>query len=272
MPFTLSHPALILPLRRTALPFSALFIGAMTPDFNYFIFEYSANAHTIPGVFKFCLPAGLIAYLLFHYLLKYPLIDLFPSKHAGFLYSHAKPPIWRSFTNVFWLFFAVIIGAFSHLFWDSFTHFDGWFVVRAKWMSAQIIDYGFLQLSIFRFLQHISTLAGLAILAYTYGLAYIRRPEGITYRPFLRNGFRKLLLLLLPLIVIVVTGILLKKEARHLQTYTMIRGFIYQFVITILKCSGLTLALYSIIWHSFHVLSGHGLAGKHQADINIATE
>ena len=39
MPFTLSHPAAVLPLRTRApaLPFTALVIGSMTPDAEYYL-------------------------------------------------------------------------------------------------------------------------------------------------------------------------------------------------------------------------------------------
>ena len=63
MPWTLSHPAIVLPLRRFSpqpLDFAALVIGSMTPDIGYYIdrFDLSAFAHTLPGSFLACLPPG----------------------------------------------------------------------------------------------------------------------------------------------------------------------------------------------------------------------
>ena len=64
MPFTLSHPLAVVPLRRwcpARLNFAALVIGSMSPDFGYFIgqFDAAAFAHTIPGLFTVCLPTGV---------------------------------------------------------------------------------------------------------------------------------------------------------------------------------------------------------------------
>lgn len=68
MPFTLCHPAVVLPLheaarRRTSL--SALAIGSMAPNFVYcFSLGVSGGfTHSLAGVFLYCLPAGLVALL-----------------------------------------------------------------------------------------------------------------------------------------------------------------------------------------------------------------
>jgi hypothetical protein len=61
MPWTLSHPAAVLPLRRLTpqpLDFPALVIGSMTPDIGYYInrFDLANFAHTLPGSVFACLP------------------------------------------------------------------------------------------------------------------------------------------------------------------------------------------------------------------------
>src|SRR5690348_1510941 len=65
MPWTLSHPAAVLPFRRFArrpLTFAALVIGSTTPDFGFYInrFDLSDFAHTFAGTFLLCLPCGLV--------------------------------------------------------------------------------------------------------------------------------------------------------------------------------------------------------------------
>jgi len=62
LPFTLAHPAAVLPLRRTGLVFSALVVGSMAPDFPYFLSVSDAIrwGHSTRGVFLFCLPFGLL--------------------------------------------------------------------------------------------------------------------------------------------------------------------------------------------------------------------
>lgn len=267
MPFTLSHPALVLPLRRAALPFSALFIGAMTPDFNYFILEQKMDAHTIPGVFTFCLPLGLILYFVFHLLLKYPIIDLFPKRHAGFLTIHAQHSKPGSLKQFPLLLLALCIGAFSHLFWDSFTHFNGWFVVHAHWMRHILFVFGPLSITFYRTVQHISSFTGLSILYVAYRRAYKNRPAQVPYQPFLNNGLRKVLLVVFPLLVCIATYLFLYLTTKPVTSYIMLRGLIYDVVGTLSKCAGVVLCLYSIIWYIAKAIAGKlgGLKQRQEA-------
>ena len=85
MPWTLSHPLAVLPLRRLTprpLDFAALVIGSMTPDFGYYInrFDLSNLAHTLPGSFIVCLPTGVIMMLVF-YLACRPVCYALPAPH-----------------------------------------------------------------------------------------------------------------------------------------------------------------------------------------------
>lgn len=83
MPFTFSHPAIVLPLAflpKKIISITGLIIGSLTPDFEYFIrmklsSEYS---HTISGVFLFDLPLGIILTFLFHGIVRNKLIDNLP--------------------------------------------------------------------------------------------------------------------------------------------------------------------------------------------------
>ena len=83
MPFTLAHPAAAVPLARALghrAVLSALVIGTMVPDFWRFMpFEMRrADSHSVAGFFWFCLPVGLLVYLVYHLLMKRPLLDLLP--------------------------------------------------------------------------------------------------------------------------------------------------------------------------------------------------
>src|SRR5882672_9320620 len=71
MPFTFSHPALILPLTRGShkwVSVTGLVVGSMTPDFEYFIRMGMQGdiGHTLPGLFWLDVPLGLAASFLFH--------------------------------------------------------------------------------------------------------------------------------------------------------------------------------------------------------------
>jgi hypothetical protein len=69
VPYPFAHPAAVLPLARFGVP-SALVIGSVAPDLWYLLpFIDRAQTHSLSGVLAFCLPAGLLLYLLFHFVL-----------------------------------------------------------------------------------------------------------------------------------------------------------------------------------------------------------
>jgi hypothetical protein len=160
MPFTLSHPAAILPIhallgRRASL--SALVIGSMVPDLPYFMgFGSGAFSHSLTGVALFCLPYGLLCYLLFHLWLKRPLKALLPG------------PVWRRMPVLPlwpavpwpWVGFSLGLGALTHLLWDGFTHANGVVVQQVAWLHSIAME-GDRVLHPYKWLQHFSSLAGM---------------------------------------------------------------------------------------------------------------
>jgi hypothetical protein len=170
MPFTLAHPAAILPLARTRLVFSALVIGSMAPDFPYLL-ALSTRAqfgHTLPGVFTFCLPAGLIVYWLFHRHLKAPLLACLPPSHQVCLREAASALAWSQPSVLLLVAVSVIIGAFTHIAWDSCTHANGWTVQHVPALQAVLLHKTGGDLKVFKVLQHGSSIVGLAVLAGYY--------------------------------------------------------------------------------------------------------
>jgi hypothetical protein len=158
MPFTFSHPAAVLPLHKATqrLSFAALVIGSITPDFEYFIRLKSRYSHSFAGAFYFDLPMALLIAFLFFNIAKDPLLDNLPT----FLRSRlgaVRAFNWNEHFRAHWLkvLISLLIGIFSHLLWDSFTHQAGWFVQRFPAMEA---DLG--PLPIYRILQHCSTIVG----------------------------------------------------------------------------------------------------------------
>src|SRR4051812_20670876 len=80
MPFTFSHAAAAYPFRRTRLVLSAVIIGSMAPDFEYFLHGRMTSrwSHNLHGAFEFSLPASLVVLAIFHWILKRPVLTLFP--------------------------------------------------------------------------------------------------------------------------------------------------------------------------------------------------
>ena len=70
---------------------SALVIGSVAPDLWYLLpFIDRAQTHSLSGVLAFCLPAGLLLYLLFHFVLSEPLIALLSPRLRHLLAAHCR--------------------------------------------------------------------------------------------------------------------------------------------------------------------------------------
>lgn len=171
MPLTTSHPAAIIPFGRTRMNISALIVGSMTPDFVYFIpycLPLSDFSHTLPGVMIICLPLGIIALAIFHYLIKYPAFALLPSNHQSRLYVKMGDYSFLPTSRFLMIAVSVIIGALTHVFWDSFTHLDGWMVERVNFLMITVFVSNGSPIYLYKILQHGSSLAGILILLFWY--------------------------------------------------------------------------------------------------------
>src|SRR6478609_2941554 len=83
MPFTFSHPAIILPityLPRKWFSLTGLVVGSLTPDFEYFIRMrvQSDYSHTLSGLFWFDLPLGILLAFIFHNIVRDSLFENLP--------------------------------------------------------------------------------------------------------------------------------------------------------------------------------------------------
>jgi hypothetical protein len=168
MPFTLAHPAAVLPLRRVPLLQTIpLVIGAMTPDVPYYFpwrvaKHIPTETHTFLGTLTLDLPMGL-AMLLLIWLLRAPLAAppgprleakclAALERFGGRLSNWALAPL------------SILIGAWTHLVWDSFTHADGWMVSRISALSAPVTLFSYTG-ELCHVLQYASSVFGLAVLA-----------------------------------------------------------------------------------------------------------
>ena len=156
MPFTVSHAAAALPIRRVlpAIPMAPLVVGTMAPDLEYMIrFGFNGGqSHTAIGLFLFCLPAGLVAWALFEWWIRPALDWLLPPTVVAVL--PPRPSILAAAA-------AVLLGAASHVAWDSFTHPAGWSVRQWPALAGE----PFLGWPWFRMFQHGSSLGGALVLA-----------------------------------------------------------------------------------------------------------
>lgn len=145
MPFPLAHPAAVLPLRRYCprwLSFPALVIGSLTPDAGYCLGELGGRdwgvfTHGVLGSVVFCLPLGMVLLALF-YALRSPVVRMLPTP-----YQQALLPLCRRSSGSSWVVvLSLLIGTWTHLLWDSFTHNDGWFVQHLPVLQSVAFSAG----------------------------------------------------------------------------------------------------------------------------------
>ena len=171
MPFTFSHPAIVLPL--TYLPrkwysLTGLVIGSLTPDFEYFLrMKVQSNySHTLSGAFGFDLPLGILLAFIFQDIVRNKLFDNLPTFLNSRLLAF-KDFNWNKYfkKNWFVVVVSIIIGTLSHIFLDSFTHDSGFFVQTIPSLKSKINVLG-IQLPVFKILQHGSTIIGGVVIIY----------------------------------------------------------------------------------------------------------
>jgi hypothetical protein len=172
MPWTFAHPAAVLPLRkafRERLSFCALVVGSMSPDFPFYFgsFALSRKAHTLWGLFAICLPSGLALIAIIRGLHK-PIGGLLPSPHRQRILSLAPLRSLRNLPGFIWASIALLIGGFTHLVWDSFTHESGYSVLHWPILQTKIVFLGGKAFELYEVLQYLSSVlgAGIVILAY----------------------------------------------------------------------------------------------------------
>lgn len=179
MPWTFAHPAAVLPLRplcrKDRLSFPALIVGSITPDVGYYLgcFKLATRAHTLVGLLTICLPTGLALLVLIRGL-HHSVAVLLPSPHRQALLSLPPPQKLTTLTALCYGSIGIVIGAATHIAWDSFTHRTGYMVLR--WPILQTpLEFGSTTFRLFELLQHLSTVLGALILVF----AYMRWRRGI---------------------------------------------------------------------------------------------
>jgi len=165
MPFTFSHPAIILPLAKINSRYmsaSALIIGSMSPDFEYFIRMRlkQVHGHNIAGAFYFDLPVTLLSLFLFHLLVRDALIEHLP-EFLRKKYERFYQMNWVAYAKERWyvIIYSALIGIMSHLFWDAFTHAPGYFVQFIPFLQQELLIFN-VSIPSYDFMQLISTLTG----------------------------------------------------------------------------------------------------------------
>lgn len=171
MPFTLSHPAAVLPLLRRPWSAAALVAGAMAPDAPYFLgrlgipvsaqswyepFLNATTSHAPLGALLVSLPIALVATALL-VAAGAAVRDAMPASTAGLVAPRRRAPV-----ALGWVLLSCAVGIATHLAWDACTHGDGAVVQAVPALQEAAVG----DLSWARLLQHASTAAGLVAIGW----------------------------------------------------------------------------------------------------------
>jgi hypothetical protein len=196
MPFTPTHVLAIIPIAavsRGALPFSALVIGSMIPDFPLFspLSPAYDTTHSAPGLFSACLPLGLACFLLFQSLMKRPLLALMPRAIQRRSASLSEPCVEPTSKALVLTSLAIVAGAATHLLWDSFTHRGRWGTRLFPRLNETALAMWGHAIPGFKLLQYGSTLIGLPCLVLLLAIwLYRREPQAPGGHPVLSASSR----------------------------------------------------------------------------------
>jgi hypothetical protein len=169
MPFTLAHPAAIIPIYRCAgryTSLSALVIGSMSSDFVYFLpLGISGDlSHSIRGILLFCVPAGLLVYTVFHSFAKLPLAALLPERIASRLRNDSYEWMPTTIASLLIVISSLALGAFTHITWDAFTHGNTTIVKNIDFLRLVVGPTDGSGIRVYKVLQHLSSVLGLVVL------------------------------------------------------------------------------------------------------------
>ena len=181
MPFTISHIAAILPLKKYTVKyfsFSALVIGSMAPDFEYFLRMklYGHYGHRLIGIFTFDLPVSILLYILFHLVVREQFITHSPkyfySRICGAMNYQWKPKHFKQYSIIIC---SIFIGIITHFIWDGFTHDEEYVVAKYFTFLLYRINIAGTFIPVHFMLQILSSVAGIIIL-----ISYITRMKTIS--------------------------------------------------------------------------------------------
>lgn len=202
MPFTPSHAVVALPFVRTPLVPAAIAIGAMTPDLPLFVRGIPLH-YGITHAFAW-VPAtvaiALVLLLLWRCVLRPAARELAPRRLAVRLpgewdagsasAARATLAISGSPARVSWpgmllLVLSLAVGVVSHIVWDLFTHEGRWGTTAIPALAS---EWG--PLPGYKWLQHGSSVLGLAVIGVWTLVWLVRREAGASVPRLLPGGVR----------------------------------------------------------------------------------
>jgi hypothetical protein len=170
MPFTLSHPAAVIPFCKAAshpIFLLAMVVGSISPDFGYYlrVFLLATFSHTVVGSVLVCVPVGLLM-LVCIFATRRAILWLVPSRLRLILDKVLQVPSKNKTMFVLQVSFWIWVGSLTHILWDSFTHKTGWFVEHFHVLRTTFALRDGLEFPVYYILQQASTVIGLLIVLF----------------------------------------------------------------------------------------------------------
>lgn len=260
MPFTVSHPAAavllfrVMPFAGWGLSLSALIVGSMVSDLPLSrVFSHFVNlpgvrhfGHTFLGVFLFCVPVGMLLLWVFHIVMKAPLLSLLPVNQQERLAPVAAEFRFWPLRRFVLIVLSLVLGAFTHVVWDSFTHAHGWPVQHFSLLHTPIMQTSQGTFFVFNFLQICSTLIGLVLLIY-WCLKWLGQGP---VRPVRFPVNRQTYLLICMAVAALILGVIYSYwKSKVLFQLSWSQPFVRRMVLTGGVVASLEMLIFSFYWH-----------------------
>lgn len=172
-------------MRRSRLVFSAVVVGALAPDLEYFVRLSSGGGwgHTLSGALCLSLPLGLAVLWLFHRFARLPIVALLPQKIQTRLGPYLLPFRFRGRLLV--ILASMLAGIATHLVWDSFTHEHTWLYHHWPFLRQHIHLPLVGSIRAFFLFQLVSSVGGIFVLLVAFAGWYRATPPAPnSLRPF----------------------------------------------------------------------------------------
>jgi hypothetical protein len=187
---------------------------------------------------------------LFHVVLKTPLLSLCPSDQQMRLAPVAARFRFGPSPQFILIILSLVLGACTHIAWDSFTHHHGWAVEHFTILQSPIMETTRGPLFVFNLLQRIGTLGGAALLIY-WGRQWLKRaPARQLNLPLQMPELLKLKIVIhMAVIALILAGIYSYWKSPVFLSLHWHQTFARRFVLASILVANVELLIFSLGWH-----------------------
>jgi Domain of unknown function (DUF4184) len=166
VPFTPAHAVAVLPFRKTRLNLPAMVVGSLSPDFEFFLRLAPGTdfGHSWLGILVLDLPLSLIVLWLYQSYLRHGLYAVAPRLFPFREETLKERPAFHGWKQLMLILVSILLGALTHILWDSFTHDNMWPYAHIAWLriGVHLPLHHYMQID--DVLQYLSSAVGVAIL------------------------------------------------------------------------------------------------------------